>query len=209
MLKARKSHPNIFWPLACYAAALCVFVLLHLGFFVANRIMHANGSLVHTTLSVADFDLVEMTETEDGLLTTGSDPQMHLRNTTLRVDNVRVELTYSQTPWMATAYWAAPGTAHSLRHMATGTHSPGAAHFTLPATGGQSLRLDLDTKPGNALKITAIEINRPLPFYAFFVPSAGETALFVIIPGLAACTFVLWRRWLAAPHGRKAGAAHG
>lgn len=194
-----QKHPTAFLLLACYACGLVVFAAAHLGLFAANRAAYANGSLAHATLAVEDFALREMEPQEDGtlLVLPGGDPQMLLIDTQRRVESVYIDFDYTLPPLLVNAFWgeeAEDGSVeYSPRRMAY--RQPGSedgeAAFYLPANGGQALRIDPGTAIGNRITVYGIEINRPRPFWAFFVPGAGEAVLYLALPGLAACGLAL------------------
>lgn len=206
-MKWIKKHRDTALLLALYAAALVLFLAVHLVGFVANRVLHANGTLAETELTVEDFTLEGLMEHEGGLVTTTSDPQMLLKDSGRRVDSLYVEFDYARAPLVSTAFWAKPGQGHSLRRMAYSQQGAGQL-FYLPATGGQSLRLDPDTVAGNRFEIKRMVLNPKRPFLTFFIPRAGELALYLVVPGLAACLLVTLRR-AGLFAGRKAGGAHG
>lgn len=208
MLKLRHTHPTAFLLLVCYLAALLLWLVAHLGGFIVNRVYQANGTLPTRQLQPADFELHDMIERDGQLITTGSDPQMRLRDTALRAANVRVELCYAQAPWAATAFWAAPGAGHRVQNMVHAQKGEGSLLFLLPAAGGQSLRLDLDTKPGNVISITGITVNVPGHTARLFIPSSYEVAGFLVLPALVACGLSLIPR-KTFRRGAKAGGPHG
>lgn len=195
--------------LGCYALALAVWLLLHIGYFTANRICYATGALEYAQLTLDDFELYGLEQQADGsLLTLDSDPRLELTDTGRRVENLVLTVEYERAPRVRSVFWAAPGQDYSLRQMAYPSGG-GKDTYLLAPTGGQSLRIDPDSAAGNRITIQNIEINTKRPFYAFFIPSAGEAALFIVLPGLLAAGLYTLRAARIWPgrRGRKAGDA--
>ena len=219
--KKWRENPTLLLLLACYAGGLVVFLLAHLAGLAANRVAYANGSLAPAALALADFDLHELEPQPDGtLLSVGGDPQLLLRDAARRVENVTIHFEYTLPPLLVNTFWASPGQDFSLRRMAyprQGQPEGQPKAFLLPATGGQSLRIDPGTRAGNRIAVHSIVINQKRPFFAFFVPSAGEVALLAVLPGLLACGLSLAAQWGPVQHlwqglwprRKKAGDAHG
>lgn len=196
-----RGNPGLAMLAACYAVAVAVALLVHLGSFVANRALYANGTLATTELSVADFELVNLEVREGGVLVSlTDDPQMWLLDTGMRVADLEVAATYSKAPLKQNANWADVGEDWSLRREAyrSGNLSDDSVSiFRLPATGGQTLRFDPGAVAGNHITIHRITANPKRPFYAFFIPSAGEAVALAVLPGLAASgLFILWQAGL-------------
>lgn len=183
-----KKNSPVLLLLASYAAGLLLFVLFQLLCFAQNRIAYANGTLMEKTLAVADFNLQEMEIKEDGsLLCLGGDPQLILKDQSLKVENISLDFSYSMHPLLVNVFWAKPGQSYSLKQMAYPQKSQSGV-FLLPAAGGQNLRVDPGTKAGNRIVVNSIVVNQKRAFYLFFVPSAGQVIVWVLGTGLAACT---------------------
>ncbi len=198
-----RRRPGAALLLGCYGAALAVALGWHLWGFAANRAAYASGALAYAELTLDDFTPVDMERRGDVLFTLGGDPQLVLTDAQRRVENLEIELSYSKDPLLETAYWATPGQEYALRRMAY----PGAdGTYLLPPGGGQSLRFDPGTVAGNEITFKRAVINTRRPFWAFFLPSAGEVASLAVLPGLvAAALMVLWQ---SLP-GKKGVTGHG
>jgi hypothetical protein len=192
MRKRRKKHAGAALLPGCYLLALAVFLAVHLAGFIQNRLAYASGRLAYAELVLDDLDLAADLTLESGvLLTDGYDPQLTLADRGMRVETLRLVAGYSRQPLVQTVFWAAPGHAYSPRRMAY-PHSigPEGSLFLLPPGGGQGIRLDPDTVPGNRISIEKVIVNEKRPIYLFFLPSSGEVALLAALPALAACA--LW-----------------
>lgn len=210
MKKLFQTKFSLAFTLACYAGAVLLFLAVHLVGFAANRMAYANGSLQTQNLPLSAFDFYGIEQRgENELFCFDGDPRLVLKDTSLRVDTVRFEAEYSLPPELLNVFWAPPGQDHSVRRMA---YARGTARntFWLAPTGGQSLRIDPGTVAGNVITVHDIVINEKRPFAGFFVPTAGEAALLLVLPGLCACAALVLRSAGWWPRRRqKAGDAHG
>lgn len=196
-----KKYPSAALFAGCYIAWALGLVLLHLVWFGVNRAQYANGSFVPGALAIEDFELSQM-KLEGGLLvTTDADPQMLLRDRERRIDTLALDIEYTLDPYIVNAFYAAPGEDYSLRRMLYPAGGQGA--FTFPPGGGQSLRIDPGTAPGNLLTVHSITVNTPRPFWAFFRFSKNELAVAAVVPGLLACGLSLLRPGMAARKRKK------
>ena len=204
----RQSRPGLFLVLACYAAGVVLFLLVHLFSFVQNRVLYATGALSYAQLSVADFNLQGLAEEPDGSLTTlDADPQMLLKDEARRVESFAVQLEYARAPRMRTVFWAKPGEDYSVRDMAYSQGGRGEVYY-LPAAGGTRFRFDPDTVPVNNLRVQSLEINIKRPFWAFFAASPLELTTLAVAPGLVASLLSLAKQAGFGPKRKKeAGAA--
>lgn len=213
-----KKHPDLFLCAACYLLALLSLLVFQLAGFVQNRLLHQNGALAATQLTVQDFELHDMVLLEDGrLVTTGYDPQMLLKDTATRVDSLTVEFSCSKDPLLLTAYYAPPRQGHSPRRMVypAGNVQPAAftaqqgaaATFYLPPAGGQSLRFDAGTVPGNIIEVRRIAVNQPRPFLSFFSWKPAHWLALLVLPGLAAAALSV--AWQGRQHSRRPKAVSG
>lgn len=207
-----KKHPALSLVLTCYAVGLLVFLAVCLVGFAQNRLAYQSGALQTAALPLDDFDLIDLEKQEDGtLLSVGGDPQLRLRDAARRVENVTVDFSYRLDPVLVNAFWGDPAAgdeAYSPRRMAYGQQAEGGLRFLLPAAGGQSLRIDPGTVVGNTITINRIVVNEKRPFYAFFIPTAGQGFMLCVLPALAACTIWLVAGALPRPR-KKAGDGHG
>lgn len=183
-------HPGAMLVLLCYAVALLVFLLAHTIGLVQNRMAYAGGELAHATLTLSDFELNnEIYMREDGMLVTaGADPQLLLKDTGRRVENVTVHFEYSRAPRIRQVFWATPEKDYELRKTAYPFRDvDGAVTFLLPAAGGQSLRIDPDSIPGTEISFISVTINERRPFWQFYLPGAGEGLSMLLVPLLVGC----------------------
>ena len=212
-----KKHPALSLVLTCYAVGLLVFLVRCVAGFAQNRLAWQSGALQTAALTLDDFSFVDLEQQEDGtLLSVGGDPQLRLRDAARRVENVTVDFSYRLDPILVNVFWgdAADGEgAYSARRMAYGKPAQGGLRFLLPAAGGQSLRIDPGTAVGNTITVHSITINEKRPFYAFFIPGAGQAFMLCVLPALAACFLWLvagaWPKRLLPRPRKKAGDGHG
>ncbi len=200
-------RPSACLVLGCYLAAFIGALVFATGQLIYNRVLYANGTFIPKVLSADDFTFEQMEDLGEGWLTTGTDPQMLLKDPTLRVDTLRTRFGYLNPPLVQTAFYAKPGQAYSLRRMVYAKTLGESRVYTLPAAGGQSLRLDPDSAMGNILTLEEIVINEKRPFYAFYIPSATAGALLLAGPALLACALGIAfeaKRALAQRRGGKA-----
>lgn len=176
--------------LLCYAVGIAVWLLWQAGGLVAGKIGYANGSLAAAELTLDDFELWDMELRDGALVTTGADPQLLLKDIALKVESLELEFSYTRAPQVVTVYWAKPGQDYAVKNMAYPAGSEGLV-FRLPATGGQSLRIDPDTTAGNVITVQRIRVNVGRPFYAYFIPRAGQLVLLAVLPGLCAAALGL------------------
>lgn len=211
------NHRTIRLLALCYAVALVLALCVHVGRFVYSQILRTTGALQTLQLTIEDFELVDLYLLEDGSYATiSADPQMLLRNTALRVESVTMEMQVSgdgvTVPLMVSAYYANEGEGYSARQIvyAACESTEGSLplySFSLPVGGAYNLRIDPDIAAGRMLTFGTITINAPRTLGSYFVPTAGEAWLLLVVPALLACGLSLlpsnWR-----PLQRR-GAAHG
>ncbi len=208
--KKYAARPGAFLLVAAYGLAIALFLLAHFGLFAANRVLYATGALSREALSANDFEWFGL-EPVDGantqFVTTDADPRLELKDKSRRVETVAISFTYARRPRSRTVFWAKPGQDYSVWNMAYSVGGEGRL-FCLPVTGGQSLRIDPETVPGNLITVEGIEINVPRPFWAFFTPSALELMVLCVAPGLAAACVSIARQFfgrekaMTAPAGK-------
>ena len=205
-MKVLKRKPGLALLACCYAGGLVLFLLWCLFGFAQNRIRYANGELVpmeFTMDRIDQFNFVDIEERDGRLVTTGRDPQLIYCSRVVLVENVVLELEYSKEPLLVNVFWKSDyDKEYSLREMA---YSLGGDNrlFLLPGAGAGALRIDPGTVAGNQITIHRITVNPKRPFYAFFIPSAGEAVTLAVLPGFVASGFyILWQAGLH-PRGRK------
>lgn len=209
MLHFAKKRPAAALVLLCYSLAALVYLVVHLYGFAANRAAYASGGLDTATLQVQDFTLYDLEEQNGALVSIGSDPQMILNDASLRVENLRVEWAAAQAPWTVMVFWAPPGGPYTLWDVAYAEKDEAGFAVQLPAAGGQSLRIDPDTRAGNRFYIKSITVNEPAPLWRFFVPRVYEAAAYLTVPALLACALSLLPRPKRPAAPAKAGDTHG
>lgn len=193
MKKRMNKHPAKALLAVCYGGWLTMLLLLHLAGLVQNKMLYANGTFTTQTLTTPQieqqFELIDMELRGDVFVTLSGDPQFLLKDAQQRVDSVVLTATYGQNPQVLNAFYTVPGQDYTVRKMVYAQQNGHQSTFYLPQAGGQSLRIDPGTLPGNAIAIESITLNSPRPWYMFFDLSAGEWIVFVVIPGLLASFF--------------------
>lgn len=204
-MKKLKKHHSLYLFVLCYGVALVAALLVHTAGLVHNKILYATGALVQTELTLADFELAnDLVEQDGNIVSFGGDPQLVLQQGDLRVDTVYLEAEYSLPPRQISAMYNPP---YSVRHMAFARPGGEGSVFWLPTGGVYNLRLDMGSVPYNVISVHKIVVNTPRPFYAFFVPAAGEVAALAVLPGLAGCVLSILGRVRQLRRQRKAGEA--
>ena len=180
-----RAHPARFLLGACYGLWLLGLVAFHIVQFAQNRAEYANGTLQTGVLQVGEFTPYQLDVDGSVLVSTGSDPQLHLKDAARKVENVWLDISYQGDYGAAAVFWAAPGEDFSVRDMAYPA-TPGGSLFYLPADGVQALRIDPANLPGIKMEVRGVYINVQRPFWAFFAPSETEWLLFAVAPGMMA-----------------------
>ena len=183
-------------PLTAYLLALAVWLVLGAVHFGSDAAARAQGRLTEETMAVTDWQLVGLTQNEDGTLTTvDGDPQMILEN----VDG-RVVRTISYTAQfdgeareMCLYYTTKVGEDYSAdRRVFPQSVGEGRYIYTLPRTSLAALRLDPCSPEENktvTLAVRDITLNAAdtLPaVWQYFVPTWYQAFCLVLYPALAA-----------------------
>lgn len=183
-------------PLTAYLLALAVWLVLGVVHFGSDAAARAQGRLAEETMAVTDWQLVGLTQNEDGTLTTvDGDPQMILEN----VDG-RVVRTISYTAQfdgeareMCLYYTTKVGEDYSAdRRVFPQSVGEGRYIYTLPRTSLAALRLDPCSPEENktvTLAVRDITLNAAdtLPaVWQYFVPTWYQAFCLVLYPALAA-----------------------
>ncbi|MDL2218771.1 hypothetical protein LJC04_00275 [Ruminococcaceae bacterium OttesenSCG-928-O06] len=199
-----KKRPGLALVVAFYLLGILGLFVVQLGEFVVNRVLYVTGTLAPAELTLEDFDLLDLEADGDVLLVLSADPQMLLKDTSRRVENLVVDFAYRHQPRQSSVYWAALGQDYSRTKIA---YSQNAQHqvYYLPVTGRQSLRFDPDSLNGNHITVGRIAINQPRPLWAFFVPGMARIVLVVVVPGLAASALSILFQALGPRRKGKAG----
>lgn len=195
-------------PLACYVAALAVWVLLG-GWHLASD---ALSGLTETQLSVGDFQLVQLEEAGGAgvLQTTGGDPQLLLEDVngqTVRTVNYAAEFAGGEPREMCLYYTTRPGEPYSQDRRVFPTVMPdGSYQYQLPRGRIVSLRIDpCSPDEGRTLTVAfatgTITLNRAVYLPSgldYWVPSWYQCFCLVLYPALAAAFLswgvAVWRR---------------
>ena len=177
-------------PITAYLLALAAWLVL------SDALAKAQGRLAEETMAVTDWQLVGLTQNEDGTLTTvDGDPQMILEN----VDG-RVVRTISYTAQfdgeareMCLYYTTKVGEDYSAdRRVFPQSVGEGRYIYTLPRTSLTALRLDPCSPEENktvTLTVRDITLNAAdtLPaVWQYFVPTWYQAFCLVLYPALAA-----------------------
>ena len=183
-------------PLTAYLLALAVWLVLGAAHFGSDAAAKAQGRLAEETMAVTDWQLVGLTQQDDGTLTTvDGDPQMILENVDGRV--VRT-ISYSaefdgEAREMCLYYTTKIGEDYSAdRRVFPQSVGGGRYIYTLPRTSLAALRLDPCSPEENkivTLAVRDITLNAAatLPaVWQYFVPTWYQAFCLVLYPALAA-----------------------
>lgn len=201
MRNLKHKNPDAHMVMLLYAIGFAVLFVVHLVLYSGNLILSGRGDFEPHQLTMEDFEWEDIEERDGSYVTTGGDPRIYLKDSYIKVDSVEFDVTFSKKPLMINVFWGKTGQDYSVRRMA---YDLGGGRFWLPAFGGQNLRIDTGAVAGNVMEVHGIYLNRPRPWYSFFIPSAGSVALFIILPGLAACCVKLAHRFKGMLHARRA-----
>lgn len=183
-------------PLTAYLLALAAWLVLGAVHFGSDSAAKAQGRLTEETLPVTSWQLVGLTQNEDGTLTTvDGDPQLILED----VDG-RVVRTISYTVQfdgeareMCLYYTTKVGEDYSAdRRVFPENRGDGQYVYTLPRTSLAALRLDPCSPEENktvTLTMSGITLNAAdtLPaVWQYFVPTWYQAFCLVLYPALAA-----------------------
>lgn len=183
-------------PLTAYLLALAVWLVLGAAHFGSDAAAKAQGRLAEETMPVTDWQLVGLTQQDDGTLTTvDGDPQMILENVDGRV--VRT-ISYSaefdgEAREMCLYYTTKIGEDYSAdRRVFPQSVGGGRYIYTLPRTSLAALRLDPCSPEENktvTLTMSGLTLNAAdtLPaVWQYFVPTWYQAFCLVLYPALAA-----------------------
>ncbi len=179
-----RKHPTARLILSMYALGVMMWLAIHIDGAIANSGAHSSGVFTEAELALSDFELVGLELQADGsLYSTSGDPQLILKSSELLVDSVYIDIEYASPPLVEAVYWTSYGGEYNDRQQAFPIEQ---GVWWLPARGGYNLRIDLGTVVANEITINSIVINGERPLYSFFIPSATEVALVIILPALFA-----------------------
>lgn len=183
---------------ALYLLGVVLLLLSMAGSLALDSLLYAFGVYEQKTVTLADTDqytLVNMEESSPGVLTsTTGDAQLLLTPGTL-VRRLRLVAEYEGDGGEKDLYYHLPGMGYTprLRVWPTAAHDGESWVYTVPRVAGQNLRLDLADTAGVTVTVTAIVLNEPLPWTAYFVPGAAQLFWLAVLPGLAGCALTLRR----------------
>ncbi len=183
---------------ALYLLGVVVLLLSMAGSLALDSLLYTFGIYEQKTVTLADTDqytLVNMEESSPGVLTsTTGDAQLLLTPGTL-VRRLRLVAEYEGDGGEKDLYYHLPGMVYTprLRVWPTAAHDGESWVYTVPRIAGQNLRLDLADTAGVTVTVTAIVLNEPQPWTAYFVPGAAQLFWLAVLPGLAGCALTLRR----------------
>ena len=183
---------------ALYLLGVVLLLLSVAGSLALDSLLYAFGVYEQKTVTLADTDqytLVNMEESSPGVLTsTTGDAQLLLTPGTL-VRRLRLVAEYEGDGGEKDLYYHLPGMGYTprLRVWPTAAHDGESWVYTVPRIAGQNLRLDLADTAGVTVTVTAIVLNEPQPWTAYFVPGAAQLFWLAVLPGLAGCALTLRR----------------
>lgn len=183
---------------ALYLLGVVVLLLSMAGSLALDSLLYAFGIYEQKTVTLGDTDqytLVNMEESSPGVLTsTTGDAQLLLTPGTL-VRRLRLVADYEGDGGEKDLYYHLPGMGYTprLRVWPTAAHDGESWVYTVPRIAGQNLRLDLADTAGVTVTVTAIVLNEPQPWTAYFVPGAAQLFWLAVLPGLAGCALTLRR----------------
>lgn len=183
---------------ALYALGAALLLLSMLAACLLDGAMYALGLLEQKTVTLADegqHTLVNLDLTgADTLVSTTGDAQL-LLTPGARVRRLRLVADYEGDGGEKDLYYHLPGFGYTpaLRVWPTLTGAGDAWLYTVPVFAGVNLRLDLADTAGVALRLEAIVLNEPLPWYRYFLPTARQLFLLAVAPGLLGCALTLRR----------------
>lgn len=183
---------------ALYLLGVVLLLLSMAGSLALDSLLYAFGVYEQKTVTLADTDqytLVNMEESSPGVLTSATgDAQLLLTPGTL-VRRLRLVAEYEGDGGEKDLYYHLPGMGYTprLRVWPTAAHNGESWVYTVPRVAGQNLRLDLADTAGVTVTVTAIVLNEPQPWTAYFVPGAAQLFWLAVLPGLAGCALTLRR----------------
>lgn len=202
MKKAIKRLLSLPLPAICLLAAAAVWLVCGAALLTIDTFSYAAGRLHTQTVTLADTELYTLEqlefagETGDTLRSTEGDSKL-LLSPGQPVRTLRLVAEYSQDGSEMDLYYHLPGQGYSrnLRCWPTRT-AVGEYSYTVPFYAGQGLRLDLCDRSNITVKLTAIVLNEPQPWYCYFVPSLWQLFWLGAAAGLAACILSLCKELL-------------
>ena len=202
-------------PLACYLAALLVWLGVCTGQLLQDKRDRDAGRMAPVTLTAAnkEFGLVDVLYTgEDGkLVCLNADPQLWWENyLDVPIRTVTMQADYSRYPMEISLYYEVTGQTEISRdqHIYAQDNGDGTYTFTLPRTDVTVLRLDI-CSTACVVRNFSLTLNAPRPFWQYYLPTAWQAFRLLLYPGLAASlvhmlaaagqNLLAWRKSRRAP----------
>lgn len=192
-----RKMPALPLPALCALAAAVLWLLSAVFLLAFDSLCYATGRLTPQTVTLADSELYTLEQLEflsaDTLVSTEGDSKLFL-TPGQPVRTLRLVAEYSQDGSEKDLYYHLPGQGYSQKLRLWPTQTAGEEYsYTVPFYAGQNLRLDLCDRSGIEVRVKAIVLNEPQPWYSYFVPSPWQLFWLAAGAGLAACTLALIR----------------
>ncbi len=171
----------------CYSVYILFQLLSGLTGFVLDMGLKHQGKLDCKTLSVQEFELVNMIQEGQGWRSQNADPQLlyHLDGYAL---NLKVKMKFDATPGELDLYYTEkPGEDFDkYRRVWAVQQEDGSYLYTLPRTKIDILRLDPGSAENLGIMIEEITINTPAGIDRYFDLSLNGLFCLLLYPALAA-----------------------
>lgn len=174
-------------PVLCYVVVVLGWLVVSATNLAVDTMLIHNGTLAPQTLTVDDFELVELEKAgENTVQATGYDPQMILKNVPPVVRSLQMEVTYSSQPNEVDLYYAAAGQPFGDDRRVWAVPQPDGSYlFTLPRKEIASLRLD-PASTTIKMKFTSIALNLPQSPANYFNLGWGGLVVLLVLPAFVA-----------------------
>lgn len=182
-------------PTLCYAAAVCIALLIGIFNFGYDAVGRMNGSIRTMELKPQDFELVNITVQQDGrLLSDTDDPQLVMQTPPTRVRRISMQVTYDRSPYERCVYYTKKDGSPFNALVRVWPHDLNDSKTTLYdlPIGAKSIRIDPGSLASLWMNVESITLNPVRPFWSYFVPNGGGWFYLAVLPGLAAAVI----RWL-------------
>lgn len=182
-------------PLACYVAALVVYLLFCLFYLARDTVSLSSGELERQKLWLEDFQLesIHQLETEDGVqrfVSTDPDPQMiYRRDTSFRVSRVVFNAEAINKPQgsMVLYYTTHLGEEFSdAKKVWAKLDQEGNWYFDLNGQRLTAIRLDPDSEGGVIWNVHRIVLNERKSIAEYFIPDGFSIFLVLFLPAFLA-----------------------
>lgn len=175
---------------AAYLLALALWLVHGAGALVQKAWYTSRGLAPSLTLSAEELEFVSMKpylvdyDPEDQMwVSSDSDPQIHW-NQMVWVDTVVLDVRQQRPTGRVELYYKQPGQHDfSTRQVIYPTKDDqGRYVFDLRGKWVDRLRMDPDSVGGVLTEFRGVQINPVRPWYRYFVPSAGQWLLLLVLP---------------------------